>query len=143
MMPVAPLGREILQACLRGNGRVTIANRASDGASLRILAAAIARHDAAGVASRQAVWALDLAPGEAQSVDMSEASDQPLAGLEVVLRMFSPDQSGLREVYLSSPPDAAPTRQWEVGVRPDTPAGELEFVVPESPGLVAYIRPVR
>lgn len=143
-MPVTPLGREILQACLRGNGRVTLANRAFEGSDLRILAAAIVRHNSAGAASRQAVWELDLEPGEAQSAEISEASDQPFAGLEVLLRVFSPDQYGLREVYLSSPPDAAPTQQWEVGVRPDTPpADEREFVVPESPGLLAYIRPLR
>jgi len=143
-MPVTLLGRDMLQAFLRGNGRVTVANRASAGASLRVLAAAIVRHNAAGVALRQAVWELDLAPGEAQSADISEPSDQPFAGLEVLLRVFSPDQRGLREVYLSSPPDATPARQWEVGVRPDTtPADEHEFVVPESPGLFAYIRQVR
>src|SRR5262249_23430134 len=143
-MSVTLLGRDTLQAFLRGSGRVTIANRAAEGNSLRILAAAIVRHDTAGVASRQAVWELDLAPGEAQSADMSEASDQPVGGVEVLLRMFSPDQYGLREVYLSPAPDATPARQWEAGVRPDTtPADALEFVVPESSGLVAYLRPVR
>ena len=143
-MPITPLGRDILQAYLRGNGRVTLANRTSDSSGVRILAAALVRHDLSGSHRGQAVWELDLAPGEALSVDPPEASDQPLAGIEVLLRLFSPDQRGLRDVYLSSPPDAAPAREWEVGVRPDTdPAEDLEFATPESPGLTAYIRPVQ
>jgi hypothetical protein len=143
-MPITPLGRDILQAFLRGNGRVTFANRDSGDGGLRILAAAVVRHDSSGVASRQTVWDLDLAPGEAQAVYPCEASDQLLAGVEVLLWLFSPDQRGLRDVYLASPPDAAPAREWEVGVRPDTdPAENLEFAVPESSGLTAYIRPIQ
>jgi hypothetical protein len=140
-MPVTMLGKDTLLTLLRGNGRVTLANRASDGTSLVILAAAIIRHDTAGVSSRQAVWELDLGPGEAQSLDPSIAADQNFAALEILFRLFSPDKRGFREVYLASPPDAVPARQWEVGVRSDTtPAIAGEFSVPESPGLVAYIR---
>ena len=101
--------------------------------AVRILAAAVVWHDLSGVVSRQAVWDLDLASGEALSVDPHQASDQPLAGLEVLLRLLSPDRRGLRDVYLASPPDAAPAREWEVGVRPDTdPAEDLEFAMPEN-----------
>jgi hypothetical protein len=144
-MPVTLLGQEVLQEYFLGNGRVTVANRDSPGRTLCILAATIVRHDSAGSISRQAVWELDLEPGEAQSVDPCEAFDQPPAGIEVLLRLFSPDQRGLRDVYLSSPLDAAPAREWEVGVRPDTdPAEDLEeFAMPESPGLMAYIRTVQ
>jgi hypothetical protein len=66
-----------------------------------------------------------------------------LVGVEALLRLYSPDQRGLRDVYLSSPPDGAPARQWEIGVRPEaSPAQEGETVVPESPGLLAYVCPV-
>src|SRR5262249_45818994 len=136
-MPVTLLGQNALLALLRGNGRVTLANRASNGTSLVMLAAAIVRHDTAGVSSRQAIWELDLGPGEAQSVDPPVAPDQNFAALEVLLRVVSPDKRGLRDIYLSSPPEAAPARQWEVGVRPDTtPAKAGEFFVTEGPGLV-------
>ena len=142
-MPITPLGQDVLRALLRGNGRITLANRAAADGGVRILAAAVVRHDASGVASRQTVWDLDLLPGEAQLVDPCDASGQPFAGIEILLRLFSPDRRGLR-VYLASPPDAAPAREWEVGVRPDTdPAEDLEFATPESPGLMAYIRPVQ
>jgi hypothetical protein len=142
-MPISPLGRPQLESLMIGNGRVTVANGASGASSLQILAAAIVRHDAAGVSSRQTVWELDLAPGEAELVDPPEASDQRFAGIEVLFRLFSSGELGLREVYLASPPDSAPVRQWEAGVRLETePAEEREFVVPESPGLVAYLRAI-
>lgn len=140
-MPVTLLGQNALVDLLRGNGRVTFANRSSNGTSLVILAAAIVRHDTAGAPSRQTVWDLELGPGEAQPVDPPIASGQDFAALEVLFRLFSPDQRGFRELYLASPPDAAPATEWEVGVRPDTTPAEVgEFFVPESPGLVAYIR---
>jgi hypothetical protein len=140
-MAVTLLGKDALLSLMRGNGRVTIANRASSGTSLRILSAAIVRHDSGGDITQQAILELDLSPDEAQAFDLPEASNGNFTALEVSFRVFTPDQRGLREVYLSSPPDAAPARQWEVGVRPDTtPAETGEFFVPESPGLVAYIR---
>ena len=143
-MPVALLGPNVLQTLLQGNGRVTLANRAPASTGVLILAAAIVRHDTTGTSSRQAVWELDIAFGEAQSVEAFDASDQLFAGLEVMIRIFSADQHGLRDVYLASPPGSAPARQWEVGIRPDTTAVETgDFVAPESPGLVGYIRPVR
>ena len=139
-MPITPLGRDSLKAHLLGNGRVTIANRASTASSFRILAAAIVRHSLTGASSRAAVWDLDLAPGEAESIEPYDASDDLFAGIEVVFRVFSPDEHGLREIYLASPPDAAPARQWEVGVRLETePPAEHEFFVPDTPGLVAYL----
>jgi hypothetical protein len=143
-MPAIPFGHEVLGELLQANGRVVIANRDWPGSTVCILAIAIVRHDPAGVTSRQVARELDLEAGEAQTVDPCEASDQPPAGIEVLLRLFSPDRRGLRDVYLASPPDAAPAREWEVGVRPDTdPAEDLEFAMPESPGLMAYIRPVQ
>jgi hypothetical protein len=141
-MSVTLLGKNALADLLLGNGRVTFANRASNGTSLVMLATAIVRHNAAG-ASRQVVWGLDLQPDEAQPVDPPIAEGQKFSALEVLFRLFSPDQRGFREVYLASPPDAAPASEWEVGVRPEgTPAEAGEFFVPESPGLVAYIRSI-
>jgi hypothetical protein len=139
-MPITLIGQDALRSLLRGNGRVTLANRASNGTTLAMLAAAIVRHDAAGVSSRQAIWQLDLRPGEAQPINSPVALDQNFVALEVLFRLFS-DARGFRDVYLASPPDAAPARQWEVGVRSEnTPPEAGEFFVPESPGLVAYIR---
>ena len=140
-MPFTPLGRQSLEALFGASGRVALANRASGASGLRILDAVIVRHDAAGGTTRQVAWDLDLAPGEAESLDALDASEELYAGIELLLRLFYADERGLREIYLASPPDSTPARQWDAGVRLESEtAQEREFFVPESPGLVAYLR---
>src|SRR5262245_28143889 len=142
-MPIVPVGHDALKALLRGNGRVALANRASTANGVHILAAAIVRHDPAGEIRNQVAWDLDLAPGEAEAFDLTNPTDQPFSGIELLMTLFSPDKYGLRDVYLVSPPDSAPSRQWEAGVRLETDAAEeREFFVPESSGLVAYLRAI-
>ena len=140
-MPTTPLGPGALKTLLRGNGRVTVANRGPRDAELVILAAVVVRHGSSGVASRQAIPGLGLRSDEAKTIEPPEATDQLFDAVEVLLRIFTPSRLGMRDVYIASPPDAPPAGQWEVGVRADDGTTEAEeAILPESPGLVAYLR---
>jgi hypothetical protein len=139
-MALTMLGREVLKALMSDIGRVDLVNDGPAGSGLRILAAVLVRHDGTGGSSRQVVPGLNLAPGEGEAIDPPGTVDQPLAGLEVLLRLFS-GAGGIRDVYLASPADAVPALHWEIGVRADTEAVEEgDVVVPERSGLVAYLR---
>ena len=140
-MPITSLGPGALKTLLRGNGRITVANRGPGDAEFVILAAVAVRHGSSGVASRQAILGLGLRSDEAKTIEPPEATDQLFDGLEVLLRIFTPGRLGMRDVYIATQPDAPPAGQWEVGMRADDGTTEPgEVVVPESPGLVAYLR---
>ena len=140
-MTITALGLDGLEALLEGNGRVTVANRGPEDAQLVILAAVIVRHGSSGVASRQAILGLGLQSDDAKTIELTEATDQLFDGLEVLLRIFTPGRLGMRDVYIATPPDALPAGQWEVGVRADDGTTEPgEVILPESPGLVVYLR---
>jgi hypothetical protein len=143
MMSITPLGPDVLKTFLNGNGRVTVANRGPEDAGLVILAAVIMRHGVPGLVSRQAFIGLDLRSDEAETIETPEPTDQLFNGLEVLLRIFTPGRLGIRDVYIATQPDAPPTRQWEVGIRTDDgTAEEREFILPERPGLVVYLRAI-
>src|SRR6476646_6112684 len=133
-MTIALIGLDGLETLLRGNGRVTVANRGSGDAGLVILAAVVVRHGSSGVASRQAILGLGLRSDEAKTIEPPEATDQLFDGVEVLLRIFHARPSGYaRRLHCHSP-----AGQWEVGMRADDGTTEPgEVVVPESPGLVA------
>ena len=142
-MPITPLGFDALKTLLKGNGRVTVANRGAEDSGLTILAAVIVRHKSSGAPSRQAILGLDLRPDEAQATEPAESIEQLFDGIEVLLRVCTPGRLGIRDVYIATQPDAEPARQWEVGLRTDEDAAEEgEFTIPESPGLVAYLRAI-
>lgn len=139
-MAYTPLGRPVLEVMYAGNGRLTLANRTREDRAVLIASAAIVWHGTDGPLWRQMVWELDLAAGEAESIETPEALDQTFGGIELLLRLFSTDR-GWRDVYIASPPDATPARQWEAGLRSVDDAPEQgELFVAESEGLVAYLR---
>ncbi|KLK89730.1 hypothetical protein AA309_29905 [Microvirga vignae] len=143
MMPINPLGPDALGMLLHGNGRVTVANRGPEDTGLVILAAVIVRHRNSAPTSRQAFFGLDLRTDEAEAIETTEPTDQPFDGIEVLLRVFTPGSLGIREAYIATQPDAVPARQWEVGLRVDDgTVKEGEFTLPESPGLVTYLRTI-
>jgi hypothetical protein len=142
-MPVSLLGREALLGVLVGYGRVIVVNRTSARLGLRVLAAAIARHDAAD-ATCESVFGLDLGSGESETLDAVPAPTGPLAAVEAVLRLVASDSGVFGDVYVTSPPDAPTTpRLWEIGVRDRAGALAPGEVVPSNlPQCVAYVRPV-
>ena len=142
-MPVSLLGRDALLAVLVGHGRVLVVNRTSARLGLRVIAAAIARHDAAE-ARCESVFGLDLGPGESEILEAIPAPTGPLAAVEAVLRLAASDPQVLGDVYVTSPSDApAATRLWEIGVRDRDGALNPGEVVPANlPQCIAYLRPV-
>jgi hypothetical protein len=145
-MPVTPLGRETLLAALAGYGRVVIANRTSAGSGLRVMAAAIARHDVAGASRCESVFGLDLGPDEAETFDAVPALTSPVAAVEAMLRLSVAGRGDVDDVYVASPPDApGPVRGWEIGVRDRGDAAPLdgESVSARFPQVVVYLHPQR
>jgi hypothetical protein len=142
-MPVSLLGRDALLAVLAGYGRVILVNRTNPGLGLRVIAAAIARHDATA-AGCESVFALDLGPGESETLEPVPAPTGPLAAVEAVLRLVVSDSRAFGDVYVASPPDESPAaRLWEIGVRDrDGPLAPGEVVPAGLPQFVAYLRPV-
>ena len=142
-MPVSLLGREALLAVLVGYGRVMVVNRTSARLGLRVIAAAIARHDAAE-AKCESVFGLDLGPGESEILEALPAPTGPLAAVEAVLRLLASESGVFGDVYVTAPSDAATTtRLWEIGIRDRDGTLAPGEVVPSSlPQCVAYLRPV-
>ena len=136
------LGRDALHKILSPAGRVIIVNTSNPTDIISIVAAAIVRHGSTGE-SRQTVTMLDLEADESEWVDPPLPISEPPTMVEVLLRLSRNGQ--IVESYATAALTAAadpPARGWEVGVRPQNfPADPADILIPELPGLVAYVVP--
>lgn len=139
-MTPTPLGPEALRQMLSPFGRVVIANRSEPDDDITIVAAAAARHDTVG-ATGQLLANLDLASDESEWVDPPAPLEEPLAMVEVFLRLMT--RSRIVETYVSATPTNGPALGgWEAGVRPASePTASDETLIAELPGFAAYLTP--
>jgi hypothetical protein len=137
-----PLGREALRQMLSPSGRLVIVNRSEADGDLRIVAAAIVRHDSAGP-KREVLGELELAGDEAEWIDAPEDMAEPVALIEVLLQIAA--GLGMVETYLSDEATPESTASgWETGICPlSEPLAPEEVPIPEIPGYAAYLKPFR
>ena len=143
-MPATLLGADALLAMLAGRGAVTITNHCSLDETMRILAAAVVRHDANGGVAAESAYELDLVPGESETLEPLDAAAEALEAVEVLLRVFSEASGTLSDVYISAQASGSgASAGWEAGLRDaDGPVAAGEAEVPRLPSVVAYLREV-
>jgi hypothetical protein len=143
-MAATLLGADALVAMLAGRGAITITNYCSSDETMRIMAAAVVRHEANGGVAAESAFGLDLAPAESEIFEPIDARQGALEAVEVLLRVFSEASGTLSDVYLSGQASGSGSSVgWEAGLR-DTagPMATGEVEVPEFPGVVAHLREV-
>jgi hypothetical protein len=135
-----PLGLEALQRMLSAEARLVIVNRSAEDGELKVVAAAIVRHDSTGP-TPQILTELDLGGDQSEWVDPPAPMAEPLGMIEVLLQLGLGGQ--IVGVYLcATPTDPPPARGWEVGVRHfSIPADATDTPIPELPGYAAYLVP--
>jgi hypothetical protein len=138
------LGADALTAMLAGRGAITITNRCSLDETMRILAAAVVRHDGNGGIAAESAYELDLAPAESETLEPIDAATGAPAAVEVLLRVFSEASGTLADVYLSAQASGSGSSGgWDAGLRDaGDPVTTGEVEVPRLPTVVAYLREV-
>jgi hypothetical protein len=133
------LGRDVLQKMLSPEGHLVIVNRSATDSDLKVIAAAIVRHDSTGP-TRQILTELEIDGDESEWIAPPAPPSEPLVMIEVLLRLTL--GARIVDVYLTTPTNASPAGDWEVGVRPlSTPSDPADMPIPELPGFAAYLVP--
>lgn len=139
------LGRDALRGFLGGAGSVRVVNRTAPEDAVVIVAAAVARHRAAGAPLADAVFGLDIEADESLELEeVPPASSRPDA-VEVLLRLTIGDQQTMVDAYAKAlKSESDPEAAFEVGVRRHD--GEIEDGEDPVDGFAefaVYGRPVR
>jgi hypothetical protein len=139
-MSATLLNRDALASMLVTRGTVTVENRTTGDAAIRIAALILVRHAVNGTVERERYFELNIGPEEGQDFDLPPSATDAIEAVEVLLRLVD-GEGTISDAYVASEAAGDPPLYWEAGVRAhDGFVTDGEVVPPDLPHLSVYVR---